>query len=308
MKAPDTAAGKRVKCPKCGDPVAVPAAAVEYEVVDDDPPTPAKKAPRLIAEDDDPPRPAKTKPKSAPVEVDEAVDDDEEEEDEKPKKKKSKRRTGKNREEEKRKRTLTLILGICGAVFVLGAAGAVIAFAVNMTDPAKATLPTKPAPPPLPAGWSMFNGEGFSVAVPDAIQFKMQELPPNAGGLQGQPPTDAKNYTNGVKPAPGQVVTVYVVSVGTMPPAVKAEFDKSPQAGWEALKKSGGTPRFESEKTIQVGGSEGRQFTLNAGFIAGVIRVVMKGDKIYSWAVMAQAVPAEDSPEVKPFFNTFKVE
>lgn len=310
MKAPDTTAGKRVKCPKCGDPITVPAAVVEYEVVDEDPPpTPARKAPRLVDEDDDLPRPTKTKAKAKPepTEVDEAVDDDEEE-DEKPKKKKGKRRMGKNREEEKRKRTLTLILGLCGAVLVLGAAGAVIAFAVNMKDPAKVTMPTKPAPPPLPAGWSTFNGEGFSVAVPDAVQFKKVEQPPNMGGPQGQLPPDAKTYTNGARPQPGQQTTAYLVSVGTMPPAVKAEFDKSPQAGWEALKKSGGAQQFQNEKTIQVGGAEGRQFTLNAGFVGGVIRVVVKGDKIYSWGVMAQAAPAEDSPEVKPFFDTFTIE
>jgi len=313
LKAPDTTAGKRVKCPKCGDPITVPAAEVEYEMVDDDPPpTPAKKKPQLIEDDDEPPRPAKTKAKSksAPVEVDEAVDDEEEEEeDEKPKKKAGKRKKGKNREEEKKKRMITLILGLCGAVVVLGAAGGVVAFALNMADPAKVTAPTKPAPPPLPAGWSTFNGDGFSVAVPDSVQFKKQEQPPNVGGARGQPPPDAKIYTNGVQPQPGQAVNVYVVSIGTMPAEVKAAFDKSPQAGWDAIKKGGAAAnQIQGEKTIQVGGAEGRQFTLNAGIIAGLVRVVVKGDKIYSWAVMAQAAPAEDGPEAKPFFDTFKFE
>ena len=317
LKAPDATAGKRVKCPKCGNPIAVPAPEFEYEEVPDDPPMarPAKPKSQLVDDDEEPPRPAK-KPKAAPVEVNEAVDDDEDEEEEEApkKKKKGKRGMGKNREEEKKKRTVRLILGICGAVTALGVmAGVVVAvMSVINNDPAKAgrtTQPTVPAPPPLPPGWSRFQGEGFSVAVPDEIQFKEQDQGPNR---PGQPPAGTKVYLNGVQPQPqpnGPPIYIYAANVGPIPPAVAAEFAKSPQAGWEAVKKANGAgAQLQNEKVIQVAGAEGRQYTLTAGFVSGIVKVVVKGEKVYSWVVMSQAAPAEDDPKVKPFFDTFKID
>ena len=51
MSAPDTAAGKRVKCPKCGAALAVPAPAASFEVVDEDEatPPPPKRPPVKVA-------------------------------------------------------------------------------------------------------------------------------------------------------------------------------------------------------------------------------------------------------------------
>ena len=148
------------------------------------------------------------------------------------------------------------------------------------------------------------------MAVPDAIQFKKQEQQgPNAGGPR--PPADTNVYSNGVQPQPqpnGPPIFIYVVSVGSVPPAAAAEFAKSPEAGWEAVKKSSGAgAQLQNEKVIQVAGAEGRQYTVNAGFVAGIVRVVVKGEKVYSCMVMSQVVPAEDSPEVKPFFDSFRL-
>lgn len=343
LKAPDAAAGKRVKCPKCGSPVSVPvpAPASDFEMVDDDPPpvaAPAKKKPKLVDDDDPPPTTkkmptaAKTqpmpKPKPKPVVVDEPVDDDDEDEDEKPKKKAKARsdededegeeedekpkKKGKGKGKKKKdepKSKLPLILGIGGGVVVLLAiVGIVIAVMMN-SGPGKPTgPPPPPPPPPLPAGWSTFKGEGFSVAVPDAVGFKEQQQPPNAGGPRGQPASDGKNYSNSVPVQPGQPFTVYLVSTGPLPPEVKAEFAKSSQAGWEALKKTDKTLQLQNEKTVQLSGVEGRQFTMNLGGGFALVRMAVKGDRGYVAMVMAQAAPAEDGPEVKPFFDTFKIE
>lgn len=325
LKAPDTAAGKRVKCPKCGDPIAVPAAEVEYEMVEDaPPPTPARKKPQLIEDDDEPP--AKTKAKGKPVEVDEAVDDEEEDEkpgkksrrardedeDDAPRKKAGKRKKGKNREEEKKKRMITLIVGLCGAAVVLGAAATVAYFALNMSDPAKVTAPTKPAPPPLPAGWSTFKGEGFSVAVPDDIQFKRQDLPPNAGGAGGAQAAGAKVYTNGAQPQPGQPAWVYVVNVGVPTDAELAEFNQDPEKVWEKLKQqaAAGGGKVDKMTPITVAGVQGRELTMTNTLLglSGIARVVVKDNRVYSWAVLAPTAPTADSPKVKPFFDTFAIE
>jgi hypothetical protein len=88
LNAPDTAAGKKVKCPKagCGEIIAVSAPAPDFEVVDDDPP----------------PRPQAMKPVRAVIESDPQPKkkrrDDDDEEEERPK---SKRR----RDDEERPRS-----------------------------------------------------------------------------------------------------------------------------------------------------------------------------------------------------------
>lgn len=121
LQAPDAAAGKRVKCPKCQNPLAVPAPAMDYEVVEDEPaPAPvavakARPKPQLVEDDEEAPRPAKKKPrvvdeedekprkKSKSVEVDEAVEDDEE--DEKPKKKSRRARDDEDEDEKPAKKS-----------------------------------------------------------------------------------------------------------------------------------------------------------------------------------------------------------
>src|SRR5262245_48293441 len=102
LAAPDTAAGKKVKCPKagCGTIVSVPApAAPMFEVVEDDPPPPKPK-PRVIpavAEDDDDDRPRR-RPRRDDDDDDDRPrsrrrrgDDDEDDYDDRPRKKKRKR-------------------------------------------------------------------------------------------------------------------------------------------------------------------------------------------------------------------------
>ena len=57
MKAPDAAAGKRVKCPKCSTPILVPVAEDDFEIVDVEPRRPVipavKKPPVKIVDEDD---------------------------------------------------------------------------------------------------------------------------------------------------------------------------------------------------------------------------------------------------------------
>ncbi|MGL6073531.1 MAG: hypothetical protein ACRC8S_05135 [Fimbriiglobus sp.] len=80
MKAPDHAAGKRVKCPKCGTAIPIPSPEDEFEVIEEAP-KPAKKAVKL--------KPVSTKPIQRDDDDDDddeprakkRLDDDEEEED-----------------------------------------------------------------------------------------------------------------------------------------------------------------------------------------------------------------------------------
>lgn len=75
LNVPDTAAGKRVRCPKCGDPIAVPAD------IDDEPVPPAR--PRRRADDDKSDRAARSSRRR-----------DDEDDDDRPRKKKRKTKSG----------------------------------------------------------------------------------------------------------------------------------------------------------------------------------------------------------------------
>ena len=107
MKAPDGAAGKKIKCPKCQEAITVPAAEEldDFEVVEDAPakkPAPAAAKPKVkaVAEDDDEDEDEKPKKKKKPAKA--VEEDDDEEEDEKPKKKKAKAAADDDEEEEEK--------------------------------------------------------------------------------------------------------------------------------------------------------------------------------------------------------------
>lgn len=110
LNAPDAAAGKRVKCPKCQTPISVPAPEPDpqFEVVDEEPapkpkptpkPTAKAKAVAQVDDEEDELKPKKTAAKAVvepeededepkPKKKAKAVAKDEEDEDEKPRKKK----------------------------------------------------------------------------------------------------------------------------------------------------------------------------------------------------------------------------
>jgi hypothetical protein len=86
LNVPDSAAGKRVKCPRCGESLAVPTAA-EFEVVEEEPAAPSRSRRRVEEDEDD--RPARSSRRR---------DDDEEEdeEDDRPRKSKGKKKAKKS--------------------------------------------------------------------------------------------------------------------------------------------------------------------------------------------------------------------
>ena len=155
LNAPDAAAGKRVKCPKCQQPIAVPAAVADFEVVEAEPaPPPKKPAPKpaakpqvktdvVLDDDEEDEKPAKKRAKAVVEEDDEderprkkkkadededeqpkkkrkaaAAESDEDEDGEKPKKKKKKRKA-----DEEGGRLVRNIVGGVVLVILLGVVG-----------------------------------------------------------------------------------------------------------------------------------------------------------------------------------------
>ncbi|MBX3398855.1 MAG: hypothetical protein KF873_08950 [Gemmataceae bacterium] len=148
MNAPDSAAGKRAKCPKCQEVMILPVGAADFEVVEEPAPKPKSK-PRVRVEDEDDERPRKRNRRDAEDEENEEpapkrkqsrrVVADEDEEDERPSRKSRRRdeddedddrprKKGKGNSKKKAGPPMALIIGGGVALLLLLAGGAYFAF------------------------------------------------------------------------------------------------------------------------------------------------------------------------------------
>ena len=161
LSAPDSAAGKAVRCPKCGAAAPVPnlLPAEEMPVVEATVAPPKAKPKPVVADarDDDDDRPRK---KSRREEED-ADDDDA------PRKKKKKRYDDDDDDPPRRKRRNAggggnggiIAVAVIAGLLVLGGAGLGIYFLVGKGSPFAKKVP-------LPAGWEQKSYDGFSVSLP----------------------------------------------------------------------------------------------------------------------------------------------
>lgn len=283
MTVRDTA-GKRVKCPTHGDRATV---AEEY---DEEEERPRRKSRREQYDDEDNRRPRK------------------------------KSRGGKSRRV-KARNPLPLILGVgIGAFVLLAVVGVGVGVLLSsglsgspanrttqaqnsLTGPSQPGVPAAPRVLTPPRGWSVFKGDGFRVAVPDEVQFRLvtQVFVPGAPLDR-----DSKTYRNGAASPHGWVYSANIITVAKkdMP-----EFSLNPGQAWDEAKKPlvDSDTRFEDERAFSFAGLEGREATLNVPSLqlSGVMRMVVKGNKVYTWAVLGKARPAANDPNIQPFFDSF---
>lgn len=318
LKVADTAAGKRVKCPRCGSAVAVPAVEFEYEVVDDEP-TPKGKARQAFADDDEP-RPTKKRSR--------ASDDDEDGEDDRPRK----RSKGGRRNAQPRS-NLPLLLGVVG-VLAVALAGVVVAVVVltagNQNPVASGGTPTRPEQPPptsqpqppppppttqqrpqqppdggQPGGWSTFQGEGFHVEVPNGSQFKHTPQPSDIPFF-GQ---REKIWMSHKAATPGQ--PVYAVSVVKLNPAQQDEYKKNPDLAWKKIVRvTRWLPleKYQYQKDVVVSGADAREYTFPVDpALYGFVRVIVQPEAgwIFSCSLIASTPVTGSEPMVKPFLDSF---
>jgi hypothetical protein len=129
LNAPDSAAGKKIKCPKCQAVCSVPAPAAQFEVVEEPAPKPTPKAAKPTAkaavsdEEDDRPRGKKAEDEDRPRDRKRAADDDK---DDRPRKRKG------TRDEEKAGGSKKLLIG--GLLAVLLAGGGFAAYWFGFRD------------------------------------------------------------------------------------------------------------------------------------------------------------------------------
>ncbi len=160
MSAPDAAAGKRVKCPKCAAVIAVPVAEDDFEIVEDEPRPPVKAA---VAK------------KPAPV----VIVDEDEEEDERPAKKSRRRDEDDEDERPRKKKVAAKKKGVPIWIFAVGGVGmlAVIGIAIGAVVMLSGGKPGAPGAlggpggalgPSTPAGYTAVRETdgGFAVFLP----------------------------------------------------------------------------------------------------------------------------------------------
>jgi hypothetical protein len=152
LNAPDASAGKRVKCPKCGETIPVPEAESDFEVVDHEPapPRPAKPVVARKLEDDEDDRPRKKSRRR----------DEEDEDDDRPRKKKG-------GDKKKGGPPIVLLAAIGGGVALLAIVGTILFFVFG----GKPTGPGGLLGPSTPPGYTAVNDSegGFQVFLPGTV-------------------------------------------------------------------------------------------------------------------------------------------
>ena len=201
-------------------------------------------------------------------------------------------------------------LACLGLVFLVGAL--VGCGGTPPTKPGEVSpgLPTDtlPAPPKPPEGWSKFQGEGFSVNVPDVAKFKRT---PN-----GEFALPSNSWTNEVPPTPGQFhysVTVdplHAEGANAETDKMRTELKADPDKWWTARRKQmaeTGEP-IANDKRIPTPGGFGWRFTHKFGNGQCATGLAFTEKRVYRWMVMGEKQPDENDPSVKAFFDSFRIE
>ncbi|CAN5607420.1 hypothetical protein BH11PLA2_BH11PLA2_06520 [soil metagenome] len=317
LNAPDAAAGKRVKCPKCATVMQIPAVddgfeVVDegngFEVVDEAPAKPkAKPAPkrRLMDEDDDDDRPRRKRKV-----VDEYDDDDDEEDDEdeddRPRKIKAKKKaTGSSK--------LPLITsGAIAAVLLLGVGGYFL-FSGSKGGTSSVTG----------VNWTKFDASDgsytayFPNGAPTAASF--DEL----GGEKAKTPQEAEQAKQFME-AMGMKFDAwkktdsgrdYLVFTITLPAAMASQMKKEdltkpmPKGGRGGVGEMAGMKDGEilNDETTTVSGQTAKQVLVKDKTGKYMfMRIFFVGEKVVMLGVKSSSEMKPDDAAAKEFFNKFE--
>lgn len=308
INAPDSAAGKRAKCPKCGGVIPIPAAEPEVEVVDDDfevvddEPAPKKKPrPRDEDEDDEPPR-RKASRRSA-----DANDG------ERPRKKKAPRRDDDDDDRPRRSKgkkaakssSLPLIIG--GGVLLL-----VIGIGIFVWQLTKASgdgnAPGKtaggnatPVKPALPAGWVTFDEPGgrFSAAMP--------AQPESVDVSALMDPTAAEMKMWQCQPASGKVFKVLLQVDKQPPPAGEPPTSVLNRICDNFTRNLGGAFGRETNRGPgTLGGFKAAEMIFANGSVKTIIRLTVANQKLFVAMVQLEAFDPTNDADTQSFFTNFR--
>ena len=322
LNAPDSAAGKRVKCPKCQVLMELPAAEPDYEELDDEPAPPpimAKSKPKpagkpVTEEEDDDEQPVRRKPHRRRAESDDEENDDEE--NERPSKRRASRRERdeeederprkKSRKKAKPKSNLPLILGIGVGVLVLAGVGFGVFMLLNNggeSGPRPQSQQNNSQP-----GGGQQRSESANWPQVDNADFtaKMVAQPQERTAREGDGPSAV---TSRIYIAAGpQGDRVHLVKVYVLPQQLADEVNsQNSLVGVDKfLNETGkGTGVVTLNAETQVGGVKARAFTSSERGKQLYGRILAANGKIFILLAGGDNM-TDDSPHMQEFFNSFK--
>ena len=324
LNAPDSAAGKRVKCPKCQVLMELPAPEPEYELLDGTPPIIAKAKPKppskqaIEEEDDSDDRPVRKK-QSRRAESDDEPDEDEDE-DGRPAKRRAANRRGdedadddrprrkgkKSNRKPKPKSNLPLIIGIGVGILVLAGGGFGVFMLLNNGDKS-GPRPQSQQNATQPVGGAQRNESANWVQV-DKPEFtaKMVAEPKEMSQKQGNGPAAMTiKMTVATRPddTGGHVVMVFELSKTVQQQMLSA--DSITGVDKFLAQSPGGMGKITPGAETVVGGVKARAFTTNEKGKMLYCRALSTKGRLFF--LMAGADNSgENDPHVQEFFNNFK--
>ena len=175
-----------------------------------------------------------------------------------------------------------------------------------ITPPPPGNWPNRNKEPGLPQGWARYQGEGFSVAVPDSVRFEKSSTP-QTGGISGK---KIKSWQSETPTTSGPLG--YCVSIDDTTPEVKQAASRNKddlgrivRLGMEI---NGSAMKVESDKPVPFAGGAATQLTCRAREYRVYMRMVCHGDKVYTLVVLGLTLPDDTDPTVGTFFDSFRVE
>ena len=183
-------------------------------------------------------------------------------------------------------------------------------------SPAPGPQPTTTAPDASTPDitWVKYQGDGFSVSVPDGCNFSLfsdKELRnPAASGK----PNVQKVWTGTGSRSPSG--TVYAVNALSVDPFFAADLKQDKAAAWAKQLKgwawsvhvAGGKVELDAVTDYPVVGGEGKQATFRGGTGRGVVRVIVIGERVFVQAAENEVMTGPDHPTVKTFLDSFTVQ
>lgn len=302
VTAPDSAAGKRVKCPKCQSLMILPEAEPDFEVVEDKPrPAAVRKPKPVVVEDED--ADEEPHPRRRPR-------DEDDEEDDRPRKK------GKKKAASRGFLNHPIVLIVGGLLGVGVAAGGlylywemkkknaeVVDISTNAPftpQPSRANQanPT-PQTPTLPAGWTTFSTSNGALTINVPVPLQSFAVPPAILQADGTLALwQAENRG-----------TVYQVMTITprkaFPPGPPP--DNVLDEVCTQMVSAGQMGRETGRTTVSVGGHNGRQILLSSAKRNSVLRVTMAANQIF--VVIASSEGGIDASDntVAPYLDSIQI-
>ena len=144
------------------------------------------------------------------------------------------------------------------------------------------------------------------MAVPDSVRFDKSSTP-QTGGTSGQSIPSWQSETPTTSGPLG-----YNVRIDDMTSEIKQAVSQNKDDLGKIVRLgmaiNGSAVKVESDKPVPFDGGAATQLTVQLREYKGYMRMVCRGDKVYTLLVLGLTLPDDTDPKVKTFFDSFRIE